>query len=198
MLAVACLAVGAGLAHAQSLEVMPFGGYRFGGDFFEIASGWPVDADGAGSFGIVVNVPYASDLQFEGYFTHQEAHFTIPGPPGALPARLRVTVDHVQAGGLRELNPGRARPFLTGTLGLTRYATSGDSEIRFSFSGGGGVKLYATEHAGVRLDGRVTATVVDADGVVRECAAGYGLCVSSLHVWLVWQAEFTAGLVVKF
>jgi hypothetical protein len=198
MLAVICLAIGAGGAQSQSLEVMPFGGYRFGGDFFEIASGWPVDADGAGSFGIVVNVPYASDVQFEGYFTHQEAQFTVPVSPGAPPARLRVTVDHLQAGGLHELTRGRARPFLTGTLGLTRYATSGDSEIRFSLSGGGGVKLYPTEHAGLRLDGRVTATVVDADGVVRDCGLDYGVCVSSLHVWIVWQAEFTAGLVVKF
>jgi hypothetical protein len=198
MLAIACIAACGGLAEAQSVEVMPFGGYRFGGDFFEIASGRPVDADGAGSFGLVVNIPFDADVQFEGYFTHQEAHFSAPSSLGAPPLRWQVTVDHVQAGGLSELNTGRARPFLTGAIGLTRYATTGDSEIRFSFSGGGGIKLYASEHAGVRLDGRVTGTLVDADGVVRTCAPGFGVCFGTFHVSLVWQAEFSAGLLVKF
>ena len=60
------------------------------------------------------------------------------------------------------------RPFLTGMLGLTRYAVGGDSEIRFTLSAGGGVKLFPTRHIGVRLDGRVYTTFVEADvGLLR-------------------------------
>ena len=50
---------------AQSLELAPFGGYRFGGDFFELVSQRPVDLDGAPALGFVLNVPLSPGLQFE-------------------------------------------------------------------------------------------------------------------------------------
>lgn len=135
---VACLLPGGDGALAQSVEVVSFGGYRVGGDFYELLTGRPVDMDGAGSFGIVVDIPYRDTLQIEGYFTHQEAHFRLPASGETPRTRWRVTVDHLQAGGLRELRAGRARPFLTGTLGLTRYASAGDNEVRFAVGAGGG------------------------------------------------------------
>ena len=107
-----------------------------------------------------------------------------------------MTVDHYQVGGLTELATGRARPFLTGLLGLTRYEASGDHELRFSASAGGGVKLFPTPRVGVRLDGRVFATLVDADADVLACSPGF--CVGSINAWLVWQVEFTSGVVVRF
>ena len=58
---------------------MAFGGYRFGGDFYEIASRRPVDADGAPSFGIVLNIPFTRETQIEALVSHQQAHFTVPG-----------------------------------------------------------------------------------------------------------------------
>lgn len=182
---------------AQSLEVVPFGGYRFGGDFYELVTGESVDVDGAGSFGVVLNIPYRDTLQIEGYFTHQEAHFTLPASVDAPPTRWRVTVDHVHAGGLRELRPGRVRPFLTGTLGLTRYASAGDNEVRFAAGAGGGAKLFPVERAGLRLDARVIATVVDAAGDSLACAPRVGICAGTLNASMVWQAEFSAGLVVR-
>ena len=91
---------------------------------------------------------------------------------------------------------GRLRPFLTGTLGLTRYAAEADSELRFTLGAGGGMKLFPTPHVGLRLDGRVFATFVDAGGSVIACSPGS--CFLALHADVVWQAEFTAGVVVRF
>jgi hypothetical protein len=178
------------------VEVTAFGGYRFGGDLYEIASGRPVDADGAPSFGVVLNMPFTRETQIEALVTHQQAGFTVPAAEGGQEARFRVTVDHYQVGGLTELATGRARPFLTGLLGLTRYEASGDHELRFSASAGGGVKLFPTPRLGVRLDGRVFATLVDAGADVLVCAPG--ICVGSINAWLVWQAELTTGVVVRF
>ena len=178
------------------VEVTAFGGYRFGGDLYEIASERPVDADGAPSFGVVLNIPFTRETQIEALITHQQADFTVPAAEGGQGARFRVTVDHYQVGGLTELATGRARPFLTGLLGLTRYEASGDYEWRFSASAGGGVKLFPTPRVGLRLDGRVFATLVDADADVLVCSPG--ICVGSIDAWLVWQAEFTAGVVVRF
>ena len=57
------------------------------------------------------------------------------------------------------------------------------------------MKLFPTPRLGERLDGRVFATLVDADADVLVCA---GICVGSINAWLVWQAEFTTGVVVRF
>src|SRR5262249_48290591 len=125
---------------------------------------------------------------------HQQA--TVALPTGLIgPARLHVAVDHWQAGGLQEFSGGRARPFVTGTIGLTRYAAEADSELRFSVGAGGGAQLFPSSRVGVRLDGRVFATLVDADATRLACIQGG--CVVALHVDIAWQAEFTAGLVVR-
>ena len=47
----------AAVASAQTFEVAPVAGYRFGGGFFELVTGHPVDLDGAPSLGLALNVP---------------------------------------------------------------------------------------------------------------------------------------------
>jgi hypothetical protein len=198
-LALAFLLTAAGAAQAQTVdrvEVTAFGGYRFGGEFYEIASARPVDTDGAPAFGVVLNIPFTLETQIEALITHQQARFTLPATAGEPDMRFRVTVDHYQVGGLTELGTGRARSFLTGLLGLTRYESSGDHEVRLSGSVGGGVKLFPRPRVGVRLEGRVFATLVDAEADALVCSPG--ICIGSIDAWVVWQAEFTAGLVVRF
>ena len=184
---------------AQVVDVAPYGGYRFGGDVFEAVAGHPLDMDGAPAVGVVFDVPLANGLQVEGLFSHQEASVLGPLQPFAgPPARWRVSVDHWQGGGLQEFGGVRVRPFLTGMLGLTRYAAEADSEIRFTLGAGGGVKLFPVSHIGIRLDGRAFATFLDADARAVACSSGRGTCFFALNVNVVWQAEFTAGLLVKF
>jgi hypothetical protein len=196
LVAVVCLAGPPTIASAQTIELSPFGGYRFGGDLFERVTGQPVDLDGAPVVGGVVNVAMNDGLWFEGLFTHQRASFTVPASSVAPATRWHITVDHWLAGGLQEFGEGRARPFLTGLLGLTHYAAADDHEIRFVVSAGGGVKLRPTRHFGVRLDGRVLTTFVDADGRAIACTPGF--CLFGFNVDVVWQAEFSAGVIVAF
>jgi hypothetical protein len=99
------------------------------------------------------------------------------------------------AGALQEFNTGRFRPFTTGMAGLTRYAANGDNEFRFTLSAGGGVKMFPAGRVGVRLDGRLFSTFVDGGGNAVACTPG--VCLVGLHVDVVWQAEFTAGVVVR-
>jgi hypothetical protein len=190
----ACLAGSASTASAQGIEITPFGGYRFGGDFFELVSGGTVDTDGAPAVGAIVDVPLGYGLQFEALFTHQDAHVTSQAGPFGLPSRWRVSVDHVQGGALQEYSSGRVRPFATGLLGLTRYAGGGDSEIRFSLGAGGGVKLFPSSRFGVRLNGQVFSTFVYGNAWV---SCGSYACLLKVHTDIVWQMEFSAALVVK-
>ena len=194
-IAVLCLAMAARVS-AQTVEIAPFGGYRFGGDLFERVTGQAVDLDGAPVAGGVVNIALDEGLWIEGLFSHQQAKVTVDATPFAPAKEWRIVVDHWLAGGLQEFGIGRARPFLTGLLGLTRYAAESDNEIRFVVSAGGGVKLRPTRHVGLRLDGRVFTTFADVDG--RAIACSPGACFFAFHADIVWQAEFSAGLVVAF
>ncbi len=179
------------------VEIAPIGGYRFGGDLFERVTGQSVDLDGAPAVGGVVSVPTHDGFYIEALFSHQRANVTVPATESVPATRWRIDVDHWQGGGLQEFGTRtRVRPFLTGMLGLTRYAAEGDNEIRFSVAAGGGVKLMPMPRLGLRLDGRVYATFVDAEGQAIACTPG--ICLFSLDAAIVWQMEFTAGIVVGF
>jgi hypothetical protein len=183
-------------AVAQSFEVTPFAGYRFGGDFFELVTRQRLDTDGAPAFGVAVDVNVSPDYQVEALYTHQSAHGLVPVSFVTAPVPWDVNVDHWLVGGLKEFDDGRARPFLTGALGLTNYSTEGDSEVRFAVAAGGGAKLFPSEHLGIRLHSQVYATFVDANASVLAC--GPGLCFLGFNANVVWQIEFTAGLILRF
>jgi hypothetical protein len=183
-------------AAAQTVEIVPFGGYRFGGDLFEIAANRSLDLDGAPVVGGAVTVDLGEGLWFEALFTHQEAHVTLPGDGFSQPIDERVVVDQWLAGGRQEFHAGRARPFLTGLVGFTRYGAGADHEIRFAVGAGGGVKLPLQRRLGVRFDSRVFTTFVDVDAHGTACVSGG--CLVNLHVNAVWQMEFTADVVVVF
>jgi hypothetical protein len=180
---------------AQTIEFAPYGGYRFGGDLFEVVAAHPLDIDGAPALGMLLDVPLSNGLHVEGLFSHQEASVLVPLQPRGTLQQWHVSVQQYQAGALQEFGVERVRPFATATFGLTHYAAPGDSELRFTIGAGGGAKLFATPHVGVRLDGRVFATFLDAGGSAVAC--GFNGCLLALHMNVVWQAEFTAGLFVR-
>ena len=156
------------------MEIAPVGGYRFGGGFFEQVTQQQVDLDGAPAVGAVVGVALHDGLFVEALVSHQEASITVPQNPFGSQRRWQIDVDHYQAGGLQEFfDRRRTRPFLTGLLGLTRYAADGDNEFRFTASAGGGVKLMPVPRLGIRLDGRVFATFVEAEGRAIACSPGH-------------------------
>jgi len=183
------------VATGQTVEAAPVGGYRFGGDLFEFMTASSIDVDGAPVVGGALNVELGDGLSFEALVTRQEAHVETSGAFGS-PAHWRVVVDQWLAGGRQEFGVGRARPFLTGLLGLTRCGIEGDNEVRFTVAAGGGVKVPLQRRLGLRLDGRVFTTFVDAD--TRAVACVDGTCLFGLDVNVAWQAEFTAAMVLVF
>jgi prepilin-type processing-associated H-X9-DG protein len=182
-------------AAAQSFEVSPFYGYRFGGGLFEQVSATPVDVDGAPSYGVTLDLFVNDRSSVTFLFSRQQAQVPAAGlwTPGARYTTL--SVDHWHVGGTQELEGSRIRPFIAGSVGLTRFGGPSGSEIRFSAEGGAGVKLMPSRHVGVRFDGRVYAVFLD--GHVTGICGG-GACALAVDVFAIWQAEFTAGVVVSF
>ena len=184
-----------GAAVAQTVQVAPFGGYRFGGDLYEEITATSLDIDGAPSVGATVDVFIDRSLSVTFIYSHQDARVDLPRPPG-VPERVSLSIDHWHVGGTQEFGRDAVRPFLVGTLGLTHYGGGGDSEVRFSMGGGGGVKLMPHDRVGFRLDGRVYAVFVD--GGVDSGICSPNACLLGFDYSVAWQAEFTAGLVLAF
>ncbi len=182
---------------AQAVQVAPFGGYRFGGGLYETSTGATLDVDGAPAAGVMVDIFVKEDTSVSFVYSRQQARVEGPGPLGSTVQYGTLFVEHWSAGATQELDPGRrVRPFLVGMLGLTRFGGPHDSDVRFSLAGGAGVKLMASPHLGARLEGRLYA--VFADARLGPTICGGGGCVFNPDVYLIWQAEFTTGLVVSF
>ena len=113
---------------------MPFGGYSFGGDFFEIVAEQAVDLDGAPALGFVLNVPLSQGLQVEA-LADPSKRAPVSAPPRPFEPADAVARHRGPPAGRRACRSsltaacGRSSPVL---VGLTRYAALGDSEIRFT------------------------------------------------------------------
>jgi hypothetical protein len=185
-------------AHAQRVEITPFGGYRVGGGIAEVGAGEVVDDDGGPSLGVIVDVVFgglSDGLKVEGVFSREATDLEVRTGDFDPPGSVHVEVDQLLVGGIQDLSYGRVRPFLAGLLGITRYAVPGDTEVRFSVGVGAGVKFYATRNLGLRLDARGYMTVIDLGGA--GICGGFG-CAIRFNVSPAFQGDFTVGLLVAF
>jgi hypothetical protein len=183
-------------ASAQTVEVSPFVGFRLGDEPYFTPEGESDVATGP-SFGGTVDVFFEPGRSVTLLFSHRDDLVTGVSPSGDVTDRVRVSFDHYLAGATDEYGTGRGRPFLQGLLGVTYLHGGGDGEARFTIAGGGGIKWRPTSHAGVRLDGRLYAIFVGGEGAHGGFCTP-GVCLFGLDVTVLWQAEFTAGVVLAF
>jgi hypothetical protein len=108
-----------------------------------------------------------------------------------------MAVQYFQLGGLQELKPGPARPFLVGSLGVTWFDPSDnlDGTTRFSFGAGAGVKLSPKERFGIRLEGRAWFSFFS-DGSAISCGS-FG-CFGAVSGAAVVQGQFSGGIYFAF
>ena len=87
----------------------------------------------------------------------------------------------------------RLRPFVFGGLGATFFsADTVESETKFSFGLGGGIKYFLWNAIGVRAHARYKPTMLNDEESADFCDP-FGFCHGSLT-----QFEFAAGGVVRF
>jgi len=146
----------------------------------------------------LVDVDLDPDRQIEFYLSRQSTTLSADGLFTGNPL-FDLSVEYYHVGGLYliEVQSERVRPFVSGTLGLTRMNPQGDgldTETWFSLAFGGGAKFFVTKRLAVRLDARGIFTAVNSNGAVF-CSGG---CTISIQSSGFMQAELGAGLVFRF
>lgn len=203
-LATAVLVMLPAAARAQTIEITPVVGYRFGGGVETTAAGAAqlsgrLEVQDAAAFG--VHLAYrAGEGELELLYARQNSRLQSGDLFAAVPV-FDLALETWQLGGNVVFGDedARARPFVGLDVGLTRLlpAPQGLSdETRFSFSLGGGAKLWFARHLGLRLEGRWFVTVLSADS--RSICGGGSCAIAVTTSQVISQADLRAGLILRF
>ncbi len=178
------------------VELIPQLGVRGGANLeADVPAVPPATANPSLSFGLVVDIYIRPDAWFEVFADHQTLHFT-SDPLSSGTRSFDFAVDYLQFGGGYGPAEGRVQPYVTASVGLTRYgANSGDlgSTIGFSGSVGGGMKVPVGKRLALRFDLRGYGTTTDA-AVSVTCGPG---CFVNFSADGWFQIAGTFGLAIR-
>jgi hypothetical protein len=119
--------------------------------------------------------------------------------------KSNLTINYIQLGGMYGLKRGRLEPFFSLTAGVIIVApdavrlTDGttltaDTQAKFAFTAGGGLKVWINEMFAVRLEVRALVPVYFSSTTFYAGTAGGGVGLSGGIPYA--QFDFTGGLVV--
>jgi len=190
-------------ARAGNVEITPFAGYTMGGDFTDAVTGKTLSFDDTSSYGIMVDFKQPLDKEggeswIELYYSRQQTRLKADQGPFVGAPLFDVNVEYYHLGGTYGKASGKVKPFVVGTFGATHMIPKGDglhSETKFSLSLGGGVKLYLTEHIGLRLDARWFGTLFNGSG---SAFCNGGQCLINVQGDVLSQFTANAGVILAF
>ncbi len=187
-------------AIAGDFEVTPFGGYTWGGQFNDSVTGITLKVDETANYGVMVDIKQEEQTQIELYFSRQNTKLKADTGLFTGNPLFDLDIEYYHVGGTYSpnSNPGKTRPFVVGTLGATHMVPKGsglDALTKFSLSLGGGVKLFATDRVGLRLEGRWFGTLFDGSG---SAFCSSGACAIQVQGSLFSQFVANAGLIIAF
>ncbi len=183
-------------------EVTPFLAYRVGGEFEQTSTGSDLELDESGSFGLIFNIRVDADRQWEIFYSRQKTELDSEDLFANEPV-FDINVDYLHFGGTYAFaSTDLGRPYIVATVGASHFEPkpSGlDSETFLSFSFGGGVNLFPNKRLGLRLEGRLFATLVDSDSEIF-CRTGVdtNFCAVRVDGDLLFQWQAMVGLVLRF
>ena len=185
-------------AIAGDVEITPFAGYTWGGQFTDSVTGTTLKVDERANYGVMVDFNQKEQTQVELYFSHQATRLSTDNGPFTGNPLFDLDINYYHIGGTYCFDSEKVRPFLVGTLGVTNMVPQGpglDDLTKFSLSVGGGVKLFATDHIGLRLEGRWFGTLFNGSG---SAFCTDGTCALHVQGDLFSQFVANAGLIIAF
>jgi len=184
-------------AMAQSEHgITLYAGYRFGGEFTDVASEQPWEFTDGSSFATSLARGIDAQRQYEFFVSHRNGALK---PPGFSPAtsNIRLAVRYYHIGG-NYFPEGLGRgAYLAGGLGLTHLDPREqglNSETRFSLSLGFGYMLAVAKHLGFKLEARGYVTLVDSTSAIF-CSGG---CIIQVKADSFTQVDVLAGISARF
>ncbi len=203
ILALACLT--SHPAWADAFDITPFVGTRVGGELDDIESNnQSVDLeveDGDLSYGVIFAVPVFQELRIELLYSHQETE--LESDSGFLSQNSKFTdidIDYYHVGASWEWVLPKVRPFFAMSIGATKFDPDEpllDDDIRFSYSLGGGVKLFVQKNIGIYLGGRFFSTYIDSQDR-DHCNNNNSFCYAHEEDEYLNQFEAMLGLTFRF
>jgi opacity protein-like surface antigen len=188
-----CLGTSAAEAQRRKAEIAVLGGWQFGGKLNAFEGEYSIK-DALAITGIL-DINLRPGGQLELMYDWQGTQIDLRNAAGKRKL-FDADLHYFQIGGLGYVDRGKVEPFGVATLGLT-YINPKDSqysgETRFSFTLGGGAKVFPTERIGLRFEGRLLMTVID--GAIG-LGCGTGGCGGSLWGWGLVQGVVSAGLIL--
>lgn len=148
-------------------ELTPSIGYQFAGEI-DLGDREPTfDLDEDSTFGISLGVPLSGGLLLE--FRAMRFETQLQDDTGLFDPvvggdDLELTYAHV--GIAYQWGPGQVMPFVGVSAGVTELSPGNpgaDDDVELSISGGGGVKIFLSDHFGLRFEGRGYFTDVGED-----------------------------------
>jgi len=180
------------------VEITPFVGYQFGGKI-RVRDGYLNIKDDV-NFGFALNVTIRPGAQLEILYSRQSTILRADPFVGPREELFDLAMEYYQIGGLYEVyRDDMFRPFGVMTLGLANFSPKPNeiaSEVRFAFGLGGGVKVFPTEHFGLRLEGRMHFPFISG-GTGFWCGLPGG-CAVTMGGELMVQVSLNAGLILAF
>jgi opacity protein-like surface antigen len=182
--------------YAGDFEITPLFGYTFGGEFEDSVTGTDLEIDASESYGLILGLKSTDNSQYEFYYSHQPMELQTDGGAFTGDPLFDVDINYFHIGGSYGKESGKVKPYVAGGLGVTYMNPGrGDSETSFSMSLGGGIKVYFTDHIGIRLEGRGFGTFLSGS---REVFCVGNICAVRTSGDAFWQFSALSGLIVAF
>jgi hypothetical protein len=182
----------------QQIEVTPFVGYFLTSNLSTLDGDLVIDHNF--NYGGVLDIRVSDDLFIELLYNRTDTEVRFKQEYfDTIKYVFDMSIEYFQAGVHVEVETGKFRPFAAFTLGATYFKPLDDkvnSDWRFSFTAGGGIKYYFTDNLGVRLQWRFLVPIYFSSATVF-CSDGYcGIFITGGTYLL--QYDLIAGLAIAF
>ncbi len=159
------------------------------------------------AFGVYLNTLDAVEASWQRQFTEGLLPSEIANPlSSGNSAAFNLKIDQYHCNFIHHyaIADPKAMPYVMAGLGVTTYRANrneqGDSRSYFSFSLGGGMKYFLTNHFGLRGEARWSPTLLSASDSGFWCRIGGAgaSCLINLKTSLQHQLDVTGGIILRF